>query len=212
MSKAILIVSILFALTGLGCAGFPDIMGKTPYLKEYDFEKTSGLTPKYGVTVYYPTWMQDAESRSNALIMVDSYVQAMVDSYPNAAKLEWDRKWVYLHDEVGDKIVCQGWGWVWGWQSGRVVYTPWRPIKAADGGRIGIAEDNCLIVVPHEFTHMIAEMECGGDPDTYHTGYFQRPEIIKMIADGRANAVGCKLTEADKARAMSYVYIPWQTP
>ena len=206
MNKATLIVPILFALTIIGC------VGKTPYLKEYDFDKPSAQTHKHNLLVYFPTWMIDGESRQNCLVMVDSYIDKMIEAYPNAAKLDWSRKWLYLHDEVGDKIVCAGWGWVWGWQSGRVVYTPWRPIKAADGTRIGVAEENCLIVVPHEFTHMLAEMECAGNPDTYHTGYFLKPEIVAMIAYARANASGCKLTEGDKGRALTYVYTPWQTP
>jgi len=180
------------------------------YQQEYNLDRPSGNTPKFGIRVFWPSWMSSSDHTS-CLRMVDQYAQAMIDSYPKLKDFPWSDKWVYIHDEVGDKIVCAGWGWVWGWQSGRVVYTPWSPIKDASGNRVGVSEDRCLIVLPHEFVHMISAWEGCGE-DSTHSTFFVRPEIVKLISDARSATTVCLLSAESKEKALAFKYVPWETP
>lgn len=182
------------------------------YQYEYDLDgehgKQHGYTDTHHMKVYFPRWMTN-EDRQGFIDMVDSYANQMIEAYPKIESYEWSKIWVYAHDAVDVKIMSGGHWPIWchGWRHGRVVYCPWRPILE-EGERVDVAEERCLPVLPHEITHILSEWETG-QSDPNHETYFQREEIKNMIASARRNALGCKLSDESKARALQYTYEPW---
>jgi hypothetical protein len=182
------------------------------YAAEYDFGKSKAVTLGHGLTVYFPKWMRGWDY-AGCLSMVDSYLTGMIRAYPAAADVPWKDVSVYVHDHVGDAIVA-GKGlrcWCYGWRLADTVFSPWRPVKDKAGERVGVAETRCLIVLPHEFAHILSEFETG-DADAGHTRFFVRPEIMEMIRRARAEAAGCRLSPESQAAALAHEYVPWMTP
>lgn len=193
-----------------------DAKERRAYSKEYDLYgehgKQHGYTPIRHIKVYFPRWL-DVQDRPLVARMVESYVDEMIEAYPKAGIYDWAKMWVYIHDAVSEKIVRGGLGepiWCYGWRYGKVIYCPWRPILNEKGERIATAETDCLMVMPHEATHILSEWEGAADPN--HSGYFLRPEIQNMIKKARENVISCPISQKSKDASLLGTYVPWTTP
>lgn len=199
------ILALMLALGG--CGDSPEMRS---FDKEYDWSKPSRKTADLGIQVTFPSWLA-AGDQDKVLATVESYAKAIVQKYPSAAGFWWGNLRVYLHEAVSEKIVsyCPA-IWCWGWQLGKRVYTPWRPLFDAEGKVVGVNPEDTFMVIPHEVFHLIRAWELGL-PTVGNDGF--TAEMNEAIAFARGHALGLELSQESVRGALAKLpYVPWIEP
>jgi hypothetical protein len=203
---------ILFAVAfAAGCGDAPSVRR---FDAEYDWSKPSRKTADLGIQVTFPSWLA-AGDQDKVLAVVDSYARGIITKYPHAGAFWWGSLRVYLHEAVGEKIVCYYPAiWCWGWQLGRRVYTPWRPVFDAGTERIiiGIHPEDTFMVIPHEVFHLIGGWEVGS-ASVDNAWIEANPLAQEAISYSRSHAKRLELSEESIRGALAKLpYVPWIEP
>lgn len=204
-TSALAITALLFVGLLASCAP-PDLLQQR-LAAEYDWDRPGDATPQHNVWVIYPDWLA-TEDRSAVLNVVDAYVTSMHKAYPWCKdNIDWDRFEIFIHDSVDRFVSAPPPCWCGGWICGYDIAVCWG-VTRSKGVLSGLAVQNCLPSLPHEFMHAILR-------ERYNAGgheLFELSRVKKAIAQAKAESPTITISPQTVADALAFRYNPWTIP
>lgn len=200
--------AMLLALVLASCATLtPE---EERFVREYDLDRPSGRTARYGAKVVFPDWLMPCD-RKSVLAMVDSNLSILEEIVPWAREaFDFSDLTVVIHNALDCCVSGPPPIWVKGWRSADMVFVCWRSIRK-DGRRVGLAEKNCLPSLVHEVLHILGH-ERDGDPDLSHSTHFRTPRFRAAQTAAKALSRGVELSADTVRAALAFRYRPWAVP
>ena len=197
-----LLLAVLTLAAGCSADYYALKAAERRYIAEYGLDRPALTTPKHGVSVVPPRWL-DAEDHPGFLAGVDRTCDLIRENYTLPPGFSFSQVRLVIHDSM-DRFVAPFKAWVHGCQWEGKLFVSWR--SGADGFP---AEDDPLPTLAHETFHLIARVEIGHG-DAKHLIVFIRPEAVAAMKAARS--VRIPLGERSRNAARAFVYEPWYTP
>jgi len=174
---------------------------------EFDWDETPYYTEKYDIPVTMPCWLA-GEDISKVLHAVDQYWHAMVMFFEWAERIDPGDYTIHIHDNPGAFWAggalrgC----WCHGWSIGHHIVLAWSWTYDEAGLPSGLAQQNPLDALSHEWMHVIVDSEFFWE-DIAH----QRYPAFQMILDeiGANFSPTIQLSEESIQGAREFRYVPW---
>lgn len=204
-TSVLVITTLLFVGLLVSCATTDFLQRRLA--AEYDWDRTGGETPIHGLWVIYPVWLA-VEDRPVVLRVVDAYVTSMQKAYPwSKDNISWGLFDIFIHDSTDSFVSAPPPVWCRGWICGYDIAVCWGVVRS--GGVIsGLAVQDCLPALPHEFMHAILRERY----DAYGHELFELSSVKKAISQCKSESPTIIISPQTVTDALEYRYDPWNVP